>query len=76
MKYLGTLGIIFIYRLKLQNHQPNSGTKSTYSMWITLPKPLVTEKRVASNMDQREYVVPCAMWQIFQNPKASLLLCK
>ena len=57
MKYLGTLGFIFIYRLRLQNHQPNSGTKSTYSMWITLPKPLVTEKSVVSITDKREYYV-------------------
>ena len=49
MKYLGTLGFIFIiYRLRLQNHHPNSGTKSTYSTWITLPKPPVAEKSVAS----------------------------
>ena len=54
MKYLGTLGFVFIYRLRLQNHQPNSGTKSMYSMWITLPKPLVAEKSVESIMDQRE----------------------
>ena len=57
MKYLGTLGFLFIYRLRLQNHQPNSGTKSTYSTWIALPKPLVTEKSVVSIMDQREYVL-------------------
>ena len=44
MKYLWTLGFIFIYRLRLQNRPPNPGTKSTYSMWITLPKPPVTEK--------------------------------
>ena len=56
MKYLGTLGIIFIYRLRLQNHQPNSGTKSMYSMWMALPKPLVAEKSVASIMDQRKYI--------------------
>ena len=55
MKYLGTLGFIFIYRLRLQNRQPNSATKSTYSMWIALPKPLVTEKSVASVTDQWEY---------------------
>ena len=46
MKYLGTLGFIFIYRLRLQNHQPNSGTKSMYSAWITLPKPPVAEKEL------------------------------
>ena len=56
MKYLGTLGLIFIYRLRLQNCQPNSGTRSMYSTWITLPKPPVAEKSVASIMDQREYV--------------------
>ena len=56
MKYLGTLGFIFIYRLRLRNHQPNSGTKSMYSTWIALPKPLVTEKSVVSIMDQREYI--------------------
>ena len=28
MKYLGNLFFILIYRLRLQNHQPNSGTKS------------------------------------------------
>ena len=44
MKYLGTLGFIFIYRLRLQNCQPNSGTKSMYSFWIALPKPPITEK--------------------------------
>ena len=54
MKYLGTLGFIFIYRLRLQNLKPDSGTKSMYSMWITLPKPPVAEKSVASYMDQRE----------------------
>ena len=27
---------IFIYRVRLQNHQPNSGTKSTYSTWVVL----------------------------------------
>ena len=54
MKYLGNLGFIFIYRLRLQNRQPNSGTKSTYSMWITLPKPPVPEKNVASFTDERE----------------------
>ena len=58
MKYLGTLGLIFIYRLQLQICQPNSGTKSIYSTWIALPKPLVTEKSVASFMDQREYDFP------------------
>ena len=42
--YLGILGLIVIYRLRLQNYQPNSGTKSMYSMWITLPKPPVAEK--------------------------------
>ena len=54
MKYLGILGFIFIYRLRLQNRQPNSGTKSTYSTWIALPKPPVAEKSVVSIMDQRE----------------------
>ena len=54
MKYLGTLGFIFIYRLRLRNPQPNSGTKSTYSMWIILPKPPVAGKSVASFMEQRE----------------------
>ena len=44
MKYLGNFFFIFIYRLRLQNRQPNSGTKSTYSMWITLKKPPVAEK--------------------------------
>ena len=29
--------------MRLQNHQPNSGTKSMYSMWIALPKPPVAE---------------------------------
>ena len=51
MKYLGTLGFI-LYRLRLQNHHPNSGTKSTYSTWITLPKPPVAEKSDASFTDQ------------------------
>ena len=55
MKYLGTLVSIFIYSLRLQNCQPNSGTKSLYSTWITLPKPPVVETSVASIMDQREY---------------------
>ena len=33
-------------KLRLQNHpnQPNSGTKSMYSMWIALPRPPVAEK--------------------------------
>ena len=60
MKYLGTLSYIFIYRLRLQNRQPNSVTKSTYSMWIALPKPLVTEKSVVSIMDQSEY----KLWEL------------
>ena len=52
---LGHFGFIFIYRLRLQNHQPNSGTKSMYySTWIALPKPTVAEKSVASFTDQRE----------------------
>ena len=42
--------------MRLQNCQPNSGTKSTYSTWITLTKPLVTGKSVASILDQREYI--------------------
>ena len=56
MKYLGNFFFIFIYRLQLRNRQPNSGTKSMYSMWIAPKKPPVAEKSVASFMDQREYI--------------------
>ena len=57
MKYLGTLGFIFIYRLKLPKSPAQLWYKSTYSMWIALPKPLVAEKSVVSITDQREYIL-------------------
>ena len=55
MKYLGNFFSILIYRLPLQNFQPNSSTKSTYSMWTTLKKPPVTEKSVASFSTKSTY---------------------
>ena len=63
---------IFIYRLRLRNHQPNSCTKSAYSTWIALKKPPVTEKSVASFMDQREYNNSSCVLSV---PPSSLLVC-
>ena len=79
MKYLGTL-VLYSYRLRLQNRQPNSGTKSMYSSWIALPKPLVTDKSVASITDQREYSATrqaytvCSVWGHLVSTVCPLLL--
>ena len=71
MNYLGNLFFILIYRLRLQNHQPNSATKSTWSMWIALKLPPVTEKSEASIKDLREYDIVMGLnylyFQIVQN---------
>ena len=42
MKYLGTLGFIFIYI----DTPKSPAQQSTYSTWIALPKPPVAEKSV------------------------------